>query len=76
MTTPARTPEEIRRSLQATRTELTYSINDLQGKVRELTNWRRQLAENQRTAVIAAAAAGFVIGGGIAATFSLFRRRR
>jgi hypothetical protein len=76
MTTPARTPEEIRRSLQATRTELTYSINDLQGKVRELTDWRRQLAENQRTAVISAAVAGFVIGGGIAATFSLFRRRR
>jgi hypothetical protein len=76
VSTPARTPEEIRRSLQATRTELTYSLNDLQGKVRELTNWRRQLAENQRTAVIAAAAAGFLIGGGVAATFSLFRRRR
>jgi len=77
MSTPApRTPEEIRRSLQATRTELTYSINDLQGKVRELTNWRKQLADNQRTAVIAAATAGFLIGGGMAATFSLFRRRR
>ena len=76
MTTPARTPEEIRRSLEATRSELSYSINDLQSKVRELTDWRRQLAENQRTAVIGAAVAGFVIGGGIAATFSLFRRRR
>jgi uncharacterized protein DUF3618 len=71
-----RSPEEIRRSLQATRTELTYSLNDLQGKVRELTNWRRQLAENQRTAVVGAAVAGFLIGGGVAATFSLFRRRR
>ena len=70
-----RSPEEIRRSLQATRTELTYSLNDLQGKVRELTNWRRQLAENQRSAIIGAAVAGFVIGGGVAATFSLFRRR-
>jgi hypothetical protein len=71
-----RSPAEIRRSVQATRTELTYSLNDLQGKVRELTNWRHQLAENQKTAVIAAAAAGFLIGGGVAATFSLFRRRR
>jgi hypothetical protein len=70
-----RSPEEIRQSLQATRTELTYSLNDLQGKVRELTNWRRQLAENKRTAVIGAAVAGFLIGGGVAATFSLFRRR-
>jgi hypothetical protein len=72
----SRTPAEIRRSVEATRSELTYSLNDLQGKVRELTNWRRQLAENQKTAVIAAAAAGFLIGGGVAATFSLFRRRR
>jgi hypothetical protein len=72
----SRSPAEIRRSVEATRGELAYSLNDLQGKVRELTNWRRQLAENQRTATIAAAAAGFLIGGGLAATFSLFRRRR
>jgi hypothetical protein len=72
----SRSPAEIRRSMEATRTELSYSLNDLQGKVRELTNWRRQLAENQRTAIIGAAVAGFVIGGGVAATFSLFRRRR
>ena len=72
----SRSPAEIRRSVEATRSELTYSLNDLQGKVRELTNWRRQLAENQRTAMIGAAVAGFLIGGGVAATFSLFRRRR
>jgi hypothetical protein len=72
---PARSPEEIRASLQATRTELEYSINDLQGKVRQLTNWRRQLAENRNTAIIGAAVAGFLIGGGVAATFGLFRRR-
>jgi hypothetical protein len=72
----SRSPAEIRQSLEATRTELGYSLNDLQGKVRELTNWRRQLAENKNTAIIGAAVAGFVIGGGVAATFSLFRRRR
>jgi hypothetical protein len=70
-----RSPEEIRRSVQATRTELEYSLNDLQGKVRELTNWRRQIMENKRTVIIGAAVAGFVIGGGVAATVSLFRRR-
>jgi hypothetical protein len=70
-----RSPEEIRASLQATRTELEYSINDLQGKVRQLTNWRRQLAENRSAAIIGAAVAGFLIGGGVAATFGLFRRR-
>ena len=72
---PARQPEEIRASLQATRTELEYSINDLQGKVKELTNWRRQLAQNRKQAIIGAAVAGFLIGGGVAATFGLFRRR-
>jgi hypothetical protein len=72
---PARPPEEIRASLQATRTELEYSLNDLQGKVKELTNWRRQLSENRKQAIIGAAVAGFLIGGGVAATFGLFRRR-
>jgi hypothetical protein len=71
----ARSPEEIRRSLQSTRTELEYSLNDLQGKVRQLTNWRRQLTENKQTAIVAAGVAGFLIGGGVAATFGLFRRR-
>jgi dienelactone hydrolase len=69
-----RSPAEIRRSVQATRTELTYSLNDLQGKVQQITDWRRQLRDNQKTAVVAAAVAGFVIGGGIAATFGFLRR--
>jgi hypothetical protein len=69
-----RTPEQIRASVEETRRELTYSLSDLQGRVAELTDWRRQLAENKRTAIIGAAVAGFVIGGGIAATFGLFRR--
>ena len=72
---PTRSPQEIRASLEATRTELEYSLNDLQGKVRELTNWRRQLVENKRTVIIGAAVAGFLIGGGVAATFGLFKRR-
>jgi hypothetical protein len=71
----SRSPEEIRASLQATRTELEYSLNDLQGKVRELTNWRKQIAENRQAVIIGAAVAGFLIGGGVAATFGLFRRR-
>ncbi len=71
----ARSPEEIRGSIQETRRELTFSLNDLQGKVGELTNWRRPLARNRRNAVIGAAVAGFVIGGGIAATVSLIRGR-
>ena len=72
---PARTPEQIRESVETTRQELVFSVNDLQSKVRELTNWRAQLAEHRKPVLIGAAVAGFVVGGGIAATFGLFRRR-
>jgi hypothetical protein len=70
-----RSSAEIRASIEETRRELSYSVNDLQSKVKELTNWRAKLAQNQQAAIIGAAVAGFVIGGGIAATFGLFRRR-
>ena len=72
---PDRSPEEIRLSVQETRRELEFSLNDLQGKVSELTNWRRQLNEHRQQIVIGAAVAGFVIGGGIAAFTGVFRRR-
>jgi hypothetical protein len=70
-----RTSAQIRASIEETRRELEFSVNDLQSKVRELTDWRTKLARNQQKAIIGAAVAGFVIGGGIAATFGLFRRR-
>ena len=72
---PTRTPVEIRASVEETRQELAFSVNDLQSKVRELTNWRGQLVQHRKQVIIGAAVAGFVIGGGIAATFGLFRRR-
>ncbi len=75
MATGARSPEQIRSSIEDTRRELAFSVNDLRSKVTELTNWRRQLAQNRQTALVGAAVAGFVIGGGVAATISLFRRR-
>ena len=72
---PQRSSAEIRASIEETRRELSYSVTDLQSKVKELTNWRAKLGENQQAAIIGAAVAGFVIGGGIAATIGLFRRR-
>ena len=41
---------------------------------RELTDWRVRSLDNKRNAIVGAAVAGFVIGGGMAATFGLFRR--
>ena len=48
----------------------------LQNDIAVLTDWRGQLVKHQKQAVIGAAVAGFVIGGGIAAFGGLFRRRR
>jgi hypothetical protein len=74
MAPESRSPEQIRDSIEETRQELTYSVNDLRSKVTEITDWRAQLGRNKRSALIGAAVAGFVIGGGVAATVSLFRR--
>jgi len=75
MAAEARSPEQIRTSIEETRRELAFSVNDLRSKVTELTNWRRQLAENREKALIGAAVAGFLIGGGVAATVSIIRGR-
>jgi hypothetical protein len=73
---PARSPEMIRASIEETRRELTFSVEDLRAKVAEVTDWRRQLIKNRRSALIGAAVAGFVVGGGVAATISLLSGRK
>ena len=75
-TSDPRSPEMIRQSIEETRRELAFSVNDLRSKMTELTDWRRQLRRNRKTALIGAAVAGFVIGGGVAATVSLISGRR
>ncbi|MDX6669607.1 MAG: hypothetical protein QOK04_2987 [Solirubrobacteraceae bacterium] len=70
----ARSPEEIRASVETTRQELQYSLNDLQAKVTELTDWRSKVARHRKEILIGAAVAGFVIGGGIAGFTGIFRR--
>ena len=71
-----RSPEMIRASIEETRHELAFSVNDLRSKVAEITNWRGQLIKNRKQALIGAAVAGFVIGGGVAAGISLITGRR
>jgi len=72
----ARSPEEIRRSIEANRTELGMAVERLRGEVTKATDWRGQLRRHQREVVIGAAVAGFVIGGGIAAFTGLVTGRR
>jgi hypothetical protein len=72
---PGRSPDEIRSSIEETRRELAFSVNDLRSKVDEITDWRRQIAENRDVAMVAAAVLGFVVGGGVGAVVGLFKRR-
>jgi hypothetical protein len=72
----ARKPEMIRAQIEETRHELAFSVNDLRSKMAEITNWRGQLVRNRKAALIGAAVAGFVIGGGVAAGVSLITGRR
>jgi hypothetical protein len=76
MASGPRSPDVIRQSIEETRRELAFSVNDLRSKVTEIADWRRHLTRNRRTALVGAAVAGFVVGGGVAATLSLISRRR
>jgi Protein of unknown function (DUF3618) len=68
-----RTPEEIRRSIEANRAELGLAVDRLRAEVAEVTDWRKQLRIHRKEVMIGAAVAGFVIGGGIAALGGLLR---
>jgi hypothetical protein len=77
MATRARTPQEIRDSIEQNRVELGSSLERLRLEVVHLTDWRGQLRQHQQQAAIAAGVAGFVLGGGIAGVTGLvFGRRR
>ncbi|HEY2258319.1 MAG TPA: DUF3618 domain-containing protein [Solirubrobacteraceae bacterium] len=72
-----RTPEEIRDAIESHRQDLGTSVEKLRVEVVKLTDWRSQLRRYEPQVLIGAAAAGFVIGGGIAALGALtFGRRR
>jgi hypothetical protein len=72
-----RTPEEIRGSIERNRQELGTSVERLRTEVARATDWRSQLRRNEPKVLIGAAAAGFVLGGGIAALGGIvFGRRR
>jgi hypothetical protein len=72
----ARTPDEIRRSIEANRAELGVAVERLRGEVAEIADWRKHLRNNQKQVMIGAAVAGFVLGGGIAAMTGLMTGRR
>jgi hypothetical protein len=72
---PARSPEEIRQSIEANRAELGMAVERLRQEVAVVTDWRSQFRQHQKQVLIGAAVAGFVLGGGIAGVGRLLRRR-
>jgi hypothetical protein len=60
-----RTPAEIRASIEANRKALAISVERLRYEVAEITDWRKQLSQHRREAVIGAVIAGFFLGGGV-----------
>jgi hypothetical protein len=74
---PARSPDEIRDSIERNRKELGTAVEHLRVEVVKLTDWRSQLRQYEPQVLIGAGVAGFVLGGGIAALGALtFGRRR
>ncbi len=73
MSTPPRTPEEIRASIAANQAALATSLTELRGEVVAVADWRAQINKHRPQVIVGAVVAGFVLGGGIAA---IFGRRR
>jgi hypothetical protein len=70
-----RTPEGIRRAIEANRAELGVAVDRLRAEVAEIADWRKQINKRRKQFLIGAAVAGFVIGGGLAALGSLVTGR-
>jgi hypothetical protein len=60
---PGRTPAQIRRDIDLQRQDLGRSVEALRGRVTELTDWRRQVAEHRSQLIVGAAVVGFAVGG-------------
>ena len=59
----ARTPEEIRASMERNRQELGTAVAQLRVEVVRVTDWRSQLKRYEPQVLIGAGVAGFVLGG-------------
>ncbi len=73
---PQRSSTEIRASIEEQRTLLAGELEQLRTGLAEVTDWRKQLREHKREAVIAAAVTGFIVAGGLGALSGALRRRR
>lgn len=74
-TADGRTPEQVRRDIEAERERLAGALESLRAGLGDATDVRAKLGANLPAAAAAAAAAGFVLAGGIGATMRLLARQ-
>lgn len=72
---PARTPEQIRSELNTEREQLAGAVEQLRGELGEATNVSAKLQSKLPLVAAGAASVGFVLAGGVGATFRYFARR-
>ena len=70
--TEPRSSQQIREDIQRQRQQLGTSVDQLRGRVNELTDWRSQVEEHREQLIKGAAVVGFLVG----ARFMLKRRNR
>lgn len=70
-----RTPEQVRRDIEAEREQLAGAVESLRSELGEAADVTGKLQANLPAAAAAAAAAGFFLAGGIGATMRLLARR-
>jgi hypothetical protein len=75
MATPTRTTEQIRTELSSEREQLAGAVEQLRDELGEATNVGGKLQSKLPLVAAGAASVGFVLAGGIGATFRYFARR-
>ncbi len=70
-----RTPEELRREIEAEREELATAVDTLRAEIGEATNVSAKLKAKLPAVAAGALGAGFVLAGGVGATMRLFARK-
>jgi Protein of unknown function (DUF3618) len=75
MATATRTPEQIRREIEAEREQLAEAVESLRDGIGEATNVSGRLRERLPVVAAGALGAGFFLAGGIGATMRLFARK-
>ena len=71
----SRTPQDVRREIEAEREQLAEAVDDLRKEIGEVTDVKSKVAANLPVAAAGALGAGFFLAGGIGATMRLLARR-